>query len=115
MDCHATTENDVFLNWINLDHVANLAESHLHALYLNAEPKHVDSSQLVANPTSYLEIISRHRVTFSFAPNFFLNSLTRSLRDDMQWKYGKPELSSLRTITSGREALVVKKYETLLS
>jgi hypothetical protein len=29
---HQTTEDDVFLNWTGLDHVANLTEIHLHAL-----------------------------------------------------------------------------------
>jgi len=31
---HHTTEDDVFLNWTGLDHVANLTEIHLHALSL---------------------------------------------------------------------------------
>ncbi len=31
---HQTTEDDVFLNWTGLDHVANLTEIHLHALSL---------------------------------------------------------------------------------
>jgi acyl-CoA synthetase (AMP-forming)/AMP-acid ligase II len=31
---HHTTEDDVFLNWTGLDHVANLTEIHLHAMSL---------------------------------------------------------------------------------
>ena len=34
---HGTRSSDVFLNWIGLDHVANLTEIHLHAMGLAAE------------------------------------------------------------------------------
>lgn len=35
--CHQTKQEDRFLNYIGLDHVANLTEIHLHAMYLGAE------------------------------------------------------------------------------
>jgi acyl-CoA synthetase (AMP-forming)/AMP-acid ligase II/thioesterase domain-containing protein/aryl carrier-like protein len=114
-DCHKTTADDVFLNWINLDHVANLIESHLHALYLSANQVHVNGSRLLARPIEYLEIINRHRVSFSFAPNFFLSSLSRAMEERVNWKDGAPDLSCVRTITSGGEALVVETCQTLVS
>ena len=38
------TSADTFLNWIGMDHVANLIEMHLHAMYLGAEQIHVQAS-----------------------------------------------------------------------
>lgn len=37
---HDTSKPDVFLNWVGLDHVANLTEIHLHAMYLRTEQVH---------------------------------------------------------------------------
>lgn len=33
---HETTKSDTFFNWIGLGHVANLAESHLHAILVQS-------------------------------------------------------------------------------
>ncbi|KAI0182604.1 hypothetical protein EV127DRAFT_449170, partial [Xylaria flabelliformis] len=38
---HQTMRNDTFLNWIEIGHVANLTEVHLHAMYHSAEQVHV--------------------------------------------------------------------------
>ena len=33
---HETKESDIFFNWINFDHVANVTEAHLHAIWAGA-------------------------------------------------------------------------------
>lgn len=76
---HGTTEKDVFLNWIGLDHVANLVEIHLHAMSLAAQQVHIQSSDILANPTLFLKKVALHKVTYTFAPNFFLATLVQSL------------------------------------
>ena len=119
VSCHQTTAEDVFLNWINLDHVANLTESHLHAMYLGAKQVHVHAADLISSPLSFLRLIDQHRVSFSFAPNFFLASLARELqaKHDLLSSTGPeniPDLSSLRCVTSGGEALVVDTAKALL-
>jgi acyl-CoA synthetase (AMP-forming)/AMP-acid ligase II len=83
---HKTTPNSVFLNWTGLDHVANLTEIHLHALAFGASQIHVPSSTILADPMIFLEVISRHRVSYSFAPNFFLAILVQ--------KFSFPEFST---------------------
>lgn len=76
---HGTAKHDVFLSWIGLDHVANLTEIHLHALSLAAQQVHVLASDVLANPISFLEKIHVHKVTYTFAPNFFLAALVRCM------------------------------------
>jgi acyl-CoA synthetase (AMP-forming)/AMP-acid ligase II len=76
---HHTTEDDVFLNWTSLDHVANLLEIHLHAMSLGANQIHLHSSTVLAEPMVFVEKISKHKVSYTFAPNFFLASLVRRL------------------------------------
>lgn len=61
-----------FLNWIGLDHVAALIEIHLQAMYLGMDQVHMPAATVIADPSSFLNIVSRHRVSRSFAPNFYL-------------------------------------------
>lgn len=116
--CHKTTSDDVFFNWINVDHVANLVEVHLHALYLNARQIHAHAADLIPSPLKFLSLIDEHRISFSFAPNFFLANLARILQGSCEIPTihgARPDLSCLKCITSGGEALVVKTCITLAS
>ena len=112
---HETTSNDVFLNWISMDHVANLTEIHLHAMSLGDEQIHVKAADLVMRPMSFLSLIHKHHVTYTFVPNFFLASLRRKLDDDNDPPpEGKNlDLSSLKALISGGEANVVETCAAL--
>ncbi|KAL8869901.1 MAG: hypothetical protein Q9174_003924, partial [Haloplaca sp. 1 TL-2023] len=105
---HGTSASDVFLNWIGLDHVANLTESHLHAMLHASTQVHVQASDLLVYPQRFLELISKHEVTHSFAPNFFLASLTAVLEEEAPFALvEEPNLSHFRILISGGEANVV--------
>jgi len=112
---HGTSHNDVFLNWIGLDHVANLTDNHLHAVSLAAQQVHVQGEELLVKPLSFLQHISNHKITITFAPNFFLASLVHNLETVCSsaevHKANNPtssfDLSSLRALLSGGESNVV--------
>ena len=78
---HHTTEDDVFMSWTGLDHVANLTEIHLHAMSMGANQIHLPSSMVLEEPMIFLEKASKHKVSYAFAPNFFLASLVERLLD----------------------------------
>ncbi|KAK2598731.1 hypothetical protein N8I77_012121 [Diaporthe amygdali] len=94
-----------FLNWVGLDHVASLVEIHIQALWLGADQVHVHAADVVALPRSFLDLIDRHRVVTSFAPNFFLAKLVsdcglaQHTGEQQAW-----DLSCLRLLASGGEA-----------
>ena len=110
------TSESVFLNWIGLDHVADLMEIHLQALNLSARQIHVQADELLADPLLFLHLIDRHRVTHTFAPNFFLALLEKSLAsstpENMVFTL---DLSCLKAIVSGGESNVVKTANDLTS
>ena len=112
---HETTGNDVFLNWIGMDHVASLTEIHLHAMSLGSEQVHANATDLVTKPMSFLALINKHRVTYTFAPNFFLAFLRRTLDDiDHLLPDSKDlDLSCLKALISGGEANVVETCAAL--
>ncbi|KAI0549857.1 hypothetical protein F4679DRAFT_595190 [Xylaria curta] len=86
-----------FLNWIGLDHVASVIEIHLPSLWLGVDQIHVHASNVVSSPRTFLDLLSRHRVCHTFAPNFFLARLAT-----VEFE-GKWDLSSLKHIISGGE------------
>ena len=103
---HGTRPDDTFLNWIGMDHVANLTEIHLHAMFLRADQVHIQAADLLCEPQVFVELLSRHKVAYTFAPNFFLTALRGALQDVIQppshWN-----LDCLRNLISGGEANVV--------
>ncbi|KAK4143700.1 uncharacterized protein C8A04DRAFT_28693 [Dichotomopilus funicola] len=102
---HETTSRDVFLNWIGMDHVANLTEIHLHAMSLGADQVHVHAVDLLAQPMTFLRLIDRHRASYTFAPNFFLASVRKALEAFApSVSEPLPDLRSLRALISGGEA-----------
>ncbi|MCJ1264008.1 hypothetical protein MMC22_003879 [Lobaria immixta] len=112
---HETTPDDTFLNWIGMDHVANLSEVHLHAMSLGAEQVHVQDADLLEKPLSFLSLLHKHRVAYTFAPNFFLAALRRQLEDDSgsASKARHFDLASLKALISGGEANVVETCAAL--
>jgi len=81
-----------------------LVEIHLQALWLGVDQVHVPAADIVTSPHSFVELLSRHRVSRTFAPNFFLAKLATVLgtedgNDDAGW-----DLSSLKFLGSGGEA-----------
>lgn len=113
---HEISRSHVFLNWIGFDHVANLCEVHLHAMSMGADQIHAQAADLLADPISFLCLIDKHRVGYTFAPNFFLGLLKRQLENtDYQVapKTRDLDLSCLKALISGGEANVVKTCATV--
>lgn len=94
-----------FLNWIGLDHVANLTEIHLQALYLHQHQIHVSAGDIISNPTKWIELLSKHNAGRSFAPNFFLAKLNDELKNRTESL--DLDLSNLTFVASGGEANTV--------
>lgn len=106
--------NSAFLNWVGLDHVASIVETHLQAMYLCMDQVHVQAADIIANPRHFLTLIERHDVSRSFAPNFFLAMLRQTLESDAPagsrttWN-----LTALRFLGSGGEANPVDTCDAL--
>jgi acyl-CoA synthetase (AMP-forming)/AMP-acid ligase II/thioesterase domain-containing protein len=98
-----------FLNWVRCDHVAAILEIHLQALFAHKDQVHVQAPDVLSHPPAFLDIIHRHRVSRTFAPNFFLARIRAALEGhgDRCIAYDW-DLTCLRYIASGGEANVTK-------
>ncbi|RYP66867.1 hypothetical protein DL769_005899 [Monosporascus sp. CRB-8-3] len=116
----ALPPNRPFLNWVGLDHVGALIEIHMHALWADVDQVHVHAANVISSPTTFLDLLSRHRVSRSFAPNFFLASLVSAATSATQLEGDSAphreleetgalwDLSSLTFLVSGGEANDIK-------
>ncbi|MFD8386040.1 AMP-binding protein [Streptomyces sp. NPDC059679] len=112
-DKQQLTAADTTFNWISYDHVAALLEAHLLPLYVGANQLHAPASVILEEPQRFLRIISRHKVTMTFTPNFLLGPLNSAAHEFADEE--RLDLSALRHIVSGGEANVVATGEAFLA
>lgn len=71
--------NSPFLSWVNMDHVANLVHCHIFAIVSSVSQVQVPAVDILVDPAQFLNLVSRHHVSRTFAPNFLLAKLRRQL------------------------------------
>ncbi|EGN97544.1 hypothetical protein SERLA73DRAFT_169847 [Serpula lacrymans var. lacrymans S7.3] len=101
-----TSETNV-LNWVGFDHVAGSLEMHITPLLFGSYQLHVHASTILSDPLSFLRLIDDKSINIAFAPNFLLAKLARDLEKRSEL-YGAFDLSSVKRINSGGEAVVSK-------
>ncbi|MFI6108989.1 AMP-binding protein [Streptomyces sp. NPDC051310] len=107
------TAADTTLNWVSFDHVAALLECHLLPLSTGSDQVHAPAAAVLGDPLEFLRLVDRHGVTMTFTPNFLLG-LINAAAGRLAAEPRPLDLSSLRHIVSGGEAVVVSTGETFL-
>lgn len=97
--------DDVTLNWMALDHVGAVSFLGTMAMDLGCKQIHVPTSYILQNPLRWLDLISRHRATISWAPNF---AFTLFLERAKEVEEGKWDLSSMRFLVNAGEPVVAR-------
>ncbi|MEU5538893.1 non-ribosomal peptide synthetase [Streptomyces sp. NPDC020362] len=110
---HRLTARDTTLNWVSFDHVAALLECHLLPLSTGSLQLHVEAPVVLQEPLEFLRLMSRHGVTMTFTPNFLLG-LINAAGERLRASGERLDLSRLRHIISGGEAVVVATGEAFL-
>ncbi|PYH40965.1 non-ribosomal peptide synthetase [Aspergillus saccharolyticus JOP 1030-1] len=100
-----------FMNWVGLDHVAAMIEIHLQAMYGCKDQIHVQAPDVLSNPMAFIDLIHKHRVSRTFAPNFFLGKIRATVKSQGEFVQREWDLSCLRYIASGGEAVVTRTCE----
>ena len=105
------TDDDVSLNWLPLDHVVPTLTSHLKDTYLGLQQIIVKTQWVLTEPLHWLDLLEKHQVTLSWAPNFGFKLVseglaqlqgTQSQRSKRWW-----DLSSLRYIMNAGEQVTL--------
>jgi len=96
----ATTDTDVAVSWLPLNHDMGLVGMALGALYVARPCVLMRPHAFVRRPVEWLRAIARHRGTVSFAPNFAFDLCVRRVKD-----LGGLDLSSWRVAGCGAEPI----------
>lgn len=107
------TQKDVSLNWMPLDHVGGIVMFHIHDLFLGINQIHISTPLVLENPLLWLDLISKHKVTATWAPNFAFGLINSTL-DNVESKEKNWDLSHLRFILNGGEAISAKTARNFL-
>ncbi|WP_217712100.1 non-ribosomal peptide synthetase [Kitasatospora sp. NA04385] len=103
---HRLTPADTSMNWVSFDHVAALLECHLLPLWAGCRQVHVQPGTVLGEPLEFLRLASEHGVTMTFTPNFLLGLLVSAAERLPAVDLAGLDLSRLRHIVSGGEAVV---------
>jgi len=99
------TPTDISLNWMPLDHVGGIVMFHLRDLIVGCRQLHAPTESILQRPLNWIDWIDRHGATITWAPNFAYG-LINDLANEVS--RGRWDLSSMRFILNGGEAIVTK-------
>jgi acyl-CoA synthetase (AMP-forming)/AMP-acid ligase II len=94
--------DDVSLNWLPLDHVGGLVMHHLADVIVGAQQIHVNPNLITGNILRWLDLMSDHAVTMSWAPNFAFSRVNHALSAGVP---GRWDLSPVRHIVNAGESI----------
>ncbi|MEO0013882.1 MAG: hypothetical protein RLZZ535_2271, partial [Cyanobacteriota bacterium] len=108
------TQQDITLNWMPLEHVASLVMFHLTEVYLGCQQIQTKSELILQNTLQWLDLIQKYRVTATWSPNFAYNLVNQQLDNLDQTVKHNWDLSCLRWMGNGAEAVVGKTTKHFL-
>lgn len=109
---HALGPDDVFLNWLGLDHVAPLFMVHLSAVWHAASHVNAPASRFSADPAAALDWASRFGATTTFVANFAFGLMADAAADV---PVGRWDLRRFRLLTNGGESIVARTARRFLT
>jgi acyl-CoA synthetase (AMP-forming)/AMP-acid ligase II/NAD(P)-dependent dehydrogenase (short-subunit alcohol dehydrogenase family)/acyl carrier protein len=104
-------QDDVILNWLPLDHVVPTLTVHLKDACMGCSEVQVKTEAIVADPVYWLELMDRHRVTHTWAPNFGFRIVSEALtaRDSKHF-----DLSCVKRFMNAGEQVTLPVVEEFL-
>ncbi|UPX15130.1 uncharacterized protein EKO05_0005589 [Ascochyta rabiei] len=110
---HRMDSSKIFMSWVSFDHSAALCENHLHALYAGANQVMIPAIDFVQSPVRFWKALSKHHISYTFAPNFFIATAVRALNlmQPCEREQISLDFSELCVIMCGGEANKVATIE----
>ncbi|SEU31632.1 non-ribosomal peptide synthetase [Stigmatella erecta] len=104
------TPEDVSLNWLPFDHVAPTLIYHLGVTYLGHAQVHSSTEWVLADPLRWLDLMERHRVSYSWAPNFGFKLVSDALRQAPHRSWRLDGLKRLMNAGEQVTASVIREF-----
>lgn len=98
-------EDDRSLGWMPYHHDMGLIGFHLSTLACGINQFNMTPMKFVKRPTLWLDMIDKHRITFTGCPNFGLRLVSGRVKEEQLKSW---DLSSIRFLYNGAEPISVK-------
>ncbi|MDZ8093507.1 MAG: type I polyketide synthase [Nostoc sp. DedQUE05] len=105
------TQQEVTLNWMPLDHVGAIVFLGIMAVDLACHQIHVPIELILRQPLKWLDLIQKHQVSISWAPNFAFSLINQYAQELNQSCY---DLSSIKFLVNAGEQVSVKTIRLFL-
>ncbi|RJG00933.1 SDR family NAD(P)-dependent oxidoreductase [Noviherbaspirillum sedimenti] len=99
------------MNWMALDHVGGIIYFHIRDIHTGAAQVQADTDYILADPLRWLQLVDRHRINITWAPNFAFSLIVDRQE---QLKQLSLDLSCLRFMLNGAEAVVPKTTQAFI-
>ncbi len=103
--------DDVALNWMAADHVGAVSFLGLVPVDAGCSQVQVPTDWILMKPTRWLDLISQHRASISWAPNFAFSLV---LENEEAVRAGDWDLSSMRFLVNAGEPIVARTARRFL-
>jgi nonribosomal peptide synthetase DhbF len=111
-DTNALHASDVSVNWFPLDHVVGLLMCHVRDVWLGCEQVHAATDTVLRDPLRWIDLLSEHRATLTWAPNFAF-ALIHARAAELAGRSW--DLSPLRSIINAGEMVVAEQVRSFLT
>ncbi|MED1798844.1 thioester reductase domain-containing protein [Brevibacillus porteri] len=100
---------EMTLNWMPFSHVGGLIYFHVRDVYLTCNQLQVAAPYVLGDPTRWLNLIDRHRVTLTWAPHFAFSLINEQANElsGRDW-----DLTCLHSLLNGAEHISWKDLQT---
>ncbi|MCX5661183.1 MAG: amino acid adenylation domain-containing protein [Planctomycetota bacterium] len=105
------TPDDVSLNFLPLDHVGGIVMWHVRDVLTRCRQVLVPASMILESPLLWVDLMDRHRVTTTWAPNFAFGLVNDHASAIARRRW---DLSATRFILNGGEAVVARTARRFL-
>lgn len=101
--------DETTLNWMPFSHVGGVVYFHLRDVYLACNQIHASTRYILSEPTRWLSLIHRHRVTLTWAPHFAFSLINEHEEEltGQDW-----DLSCVHSILNGAEHISLRDLRT---
>jgi nonribosomal peptide synthetase DhbF len=94
---------DVCLGWLPFTHIGAISDWHVRCVRLGCQVVHAEAEAVNAWPLGWLDLVSKYRITHSWAPNFAFARVAEALRDGARPGW---DLSAVRALVTGGEVVL---------
>ncbi len=107
--------NDIAFNWLPFDHIGTMSDWHIRCILAGCQIIFAPKETVMADPLRWIDWLSQHKVTHSWAPNFAYALVANAVKKS---PYRQWDLSNVQGLLTAGETVspqVVERFTSALA